>query len=305
MNKILAFLILSLAIFGCTQDKLENPLDTNLTRTLQKLSPTGELDHFVLPDSDNLHAIPQGVGNPLTPEKVALGKMLFYETGLALDAMHESGVGTYSCSSCHIPSAGFMPGRVQGIADGGIGFGFNGEQRDQIEGYLEEEMDVQGARPLSLLNVTYVTNSMWNGKFGANGVNVGTEYAWHEEEELEVNFLGLDGLEAQNIEGLKAHRMRANRPTGRAHPFRAAPRASRARAARPPPGNRAGRGHRPARRIPHRWKYRAGPWSSRPQAARREGRARALSWPLLCHGFPAGAIAPDIKFEPPAGLPRS
>lgn len=213
MNKILAFLILSLAIFGCTQDKLENPLDTNLTRTLQKLSPTGELDHFVLPDSDNLHAIPQGVGNPLTPEKVALGKMLFYETGLALDAMHESGVGTYSCSSCHIPSAGFMPGRVQGIADGGIGFGFNGEQRDQIEGYLEEEMDVQGARPLSLLNVTYVTNSMWNGKFGANGVNVGTEYAWHEEEELEVNFLGLDGLEAQNIEGLKAHRMRANRET--------------------------------------------------------------------------------------------
>ena len=179
MNKFFTFVALSLFLFACTQDRLENPLDTNLDRTLKDVSPTGELDHFILPDSDNLDAIPQGIGNALTPEKVALGKMLFFETGMALDAMHEEGKGTYSCSSCHVPASGFMPGRVQGIADGGLGFGFNGEARDQDNRYQEEEMDVQGTRPLSLLNVTYVTNSMWNGKFGANGVNVGTEYAWH------------------------------------------------------------------------------------------------------------------------------
>lgn len=211
MNKILTLLVLSLFLFTCTQDKLDNPLDTNLERTLKKLSPTGEIDHFVLPNSNNLDAIPQGVGNPLTSHKVALGKMLFFETGLALDAMHDTGKGTYSCATCHIPSAGFMPGRVQGIADGGAGFGFNGEERDQMGGYSEEEMDVQGARPLSLLNVTYVTNTTWSGKFGANAVNVGTEYAWSDEEVTEVNFLGLDGLEAQNIEGLALHRMVVNR----------------------------------------------------------------------------------------------
>lgn len=211
MTKFFTMLVLSLFIFACTQDKLENPLDTNLERTLKKLSPTGEIDHYVLPDSDNLDAIPQGVGNPLTTHKVALGKMLFFETGLALDAMHETGKGTYSCATCHIPSAGFMPGRVQGIADGGIGFGFNGEERDQMGDYHEDELDVQGARPLSMLNVTYVTNSTWSGKFGANGVNVDTEYAWMDEEVTEVNFLGLDGLEAQNIEGLELHRMVVNR----------------------------------------------------------------------------------------------
>jgi cytochrome c peroxidase len=69
-------------------------------------------------------------------------------------------------------------------------------------------MDVQGARPLSLLNVAYVTNTSWTGKFGAYGLNEGTESLWGKDDEsTEVNHLGLDGLEAQNIEGLKIHRM--------------------------------------------------------------------------------------------------
>ena len=210
MKKVLILLILTTLIFACSKDRLSDPLDINLARNLEKLSPTGNLNHYVLPDSDNLDAIPQGVSNPLTPEKVALGKLLFFETGLALDAKHESGKGTYSCATCHIPSAGFMPGRAQGIADGGLGFGLNGEGRGKISEYSEDEVDVQGARPLSLVNVAYVTNTTWNGKFGANGVNVGTEYAWHADSLLEVNFLGMDGLESQNIEGLGLHRMVVN-----------------------------------------------------------------------------------------------
>ncbi len=194
---------------SCTKDELRDPLDDRLSRVLRRASAEGTLSAFVLPDPNDLEAIPQSPFNPLTPQKVALGRMLFFETGLARDAMHESGQGTYSCSSCHIPDAGFMPGRVQGIADGGRGFGRNGEGRTKQANYQEHELDVQGARPLSVLNVAYVENTTWNGKFGAHGVNEGTEAVWGVfDSDTEINHLGYDGLESQNIEGLKVHRMR-------------------------------------------------------------------------------------------------
>ncbi len=200
-------LLFLLLLSACTQDQLPDPLDTQLEQRLSELSPNGDLDYFQLPDSEQeLGRVPAGVGNPLSPEKIALGRMLFFETGLAADARHEAGKGTYSCASCHVPSAGFMPGAKQGIADGGVGFGRNGESRGRQIGYAEEELDVQGARPLSVLNTAFVTNSTWSGKFGANHANEGTEYAWVGD--AEVNELGLDGLEAQIIEGTVLHRMR-------------------------------------------------------------------------------------------------
>lgn len=205
-----AILLISLfwGLLACTKDELANPLDSRLDKTLSRLSPDGDLSHYRLPRADDLAAIPAGRQNPLTKEKIALGKLLFYETGLAREAAYDVGKGTFSCSSCHVPSAGFMPGRVQGIADGGVGFGVVGEGRDRFDYYTPAEMDVQGARPLSLLNVAYVTNTSWTGKFGAYGPNEGTESLWGiDDEATEVNHLGLDGLEAQNIEGLKIHRM--------------------------------------------------------------------------------------------------
>jgi len=81
--------------------------------------------------------------------------MLFFETGI-----------TYSCASCHVPSAGFRPGTVQGIADGGIGFGENGENRAKLAAYRESEMDVQSVRPLSVLNVAYVENTTYGRGVG-------------------------------------------------------------------------------------------------------------------------------------------
>ena len=203
--------VLALFFSACTKDKLANPLDVRLEKNLKALSPDGSLEYYTLPSSSDLSAIPQGAGNPLTPEKVALGRFLFFETGLALDAVHEEGRGTYSCASCHVPSAGYMPGRMQGIADGGVGFGYNGEGREQMDAYLVEELDIQEARPLSLLNVALVKNTSWSGQFGAYGVNEGTEDVWDLDEATEVNHLGLDGLESQNIEGLKVHRMRINK----------------------------------------------------------------------------------------------
>lgn len=197
-----------LLLFACTSDELNNPLDDTLRATLDRTSPTGSFEHYILPDTDAYSSIPQDKDhNPLFREKVELGKMLFFETGLALSPIHEEGKGTYSCASCHIPEAGFMPGRVQGIADGGIGIGTNGENRGKSQHYNEDELDVQGARPLSLLNVAFVDNTSWSGQFGANGVNEGTELYWDNDPVTEVNHFGFHGLESQNIEGLHLHRM--------------------------------------------------------------------------------------------------
>lgn len=211
MKQTIILLTVLLSVVACTKDELINPLDAKLETALNRLSPEGSLEFFQLPESDDLGAIPAGRENPLTAEKVALGRLLFYETGIAQNAAYEVGKGTYSCSSCHVPASGFMPGRAQGIAEGGTGFGFSGEGRDRFNYYAPSEMDVQGARPLSLLNVAYVTNTAWSGKFGAYFANEGTEGRWGvDDEATEVNHLGLDGLESQNIEGLKIHRMDIN-----------------------------------------------------------------------------------------------
>ena len=130
MKKGLLFFGLALLLYACAGDRLINPDDIKLQQTLERLSPTKDLGGWELPASDNYALIPAGKENPLTEAKVELGKMLFYETGLARESVHENGGGTYSCATCHVPSAGFMPGRAQGVADGGTGFGYKGEGRE-------------------------------------------------------------------------------------------------------------------------------------------------------------------------------
>jgi cytochrome c peroxidase len=215
MKKVL-FLLLAIsavALFSCKHDPIDGStvIDNDLQALLRSTSPTGEKDYYILPTSTELHLLPQDPKNPLTWQKVELGKMLFFETGIGLEPNDPSAVGTYSCGSCHIPSAGFLPRRPQGIADGGIGFGLEGEGRQMSPVYDEYELDVQGARPLSVLNVAYVTNTFWNGQFGGNNVNEGTEHLWDADPVLEVNKLGYFGLESQNIEGLEVHRMLVNK----------------------------------------------------------------------------------------------
>lgn len=193
---------------ACSKDSLPNPTDVRLEKILAGVAPNNDLDHFILPQNNDYNNIPTDAKNPLTEEKVELGKLLFFETALARDARYSNGMGTYSCATCHVPSAGFMPGRAQGIADGGVGFGMNGEDRVKMDNYRAEETDVQGARALSMLNVAYVTNSTWSGKFGSFDVNEGTEHLWGvDDPTTEPNHLELSGLEAQNMEGLKLHRM--------------------------------------------------------------------------------------------------
>ncbi len=207
--RLLGILSACILIAACNQDKiyLDTPLDQLLASSVVRASKSNDLSHFILPESDDFASIPQDPRNPLTKEKVELGKMLFFETGIALSPTKEAGKKTYSCASCHVPSAGFRPGTPQGIADGGIGFGSNGENRSKLAAYRDFEMDVQSVRPLSVLNVAYVENTTWNGRFGSTGVNVGTEDRWDLDPTLHVNEEGYAALETQNIEGLEVHRM--------------------------------------------------------------------------------------------------
>ena len=200
------FLIL-FVIFACTHEKL-SVLDREL---LQKI---GDRNKYILPSTTNLAAIPQSKANPLTPEKVALGKLLFFEPAFANESKQDAGRYTFTCSTCHVPSAGFRPGRMQGIADGGFGFGLQGETRIKYPTYPNDSIDAQGARPLSVLNVAFVTNSMWNGSFGSDNVNIGTESVWGQfDPGTAINHEQLGNLEGQNIEGLKVHRMMYNEYT--------------------------------------------------------------------------------------------
>ncbi|MEZ5056806.1 MAG: cytochrome c peroxidase [Saprospiraceae bacterium] len=215
MKKVLLMAIGAglMALIGCKHDPIDGSkvIDNELKSLLRSTSPTGSEDYYILPHSTDLEAIPQDPKNPLTWQKAELGKMLFFETGIALDAVYPSSMGTYSCGSCHIPSNGFLPRTSQGIADGGIGFGVSGEGRGMSPRYDQSELDVQGNRPLSMLNVAFVSNTFWNGQFGGNGVNQGTEELWDADPALEVNHLGYFGMESQNIEGMTVHRMVVNK----------------------------------------------------------------------------------------------
>ena len=163
---------------------------------------------YILPNRRELYKIPQNSANPLTKEKVQLGNLLFFEPAFSSEAKKSEAKFGFSCASCHVPEVGFRPARMQGIADGGFGFGEKGEKRLKNPNYLEEEIDAQGARPLAVLNTAYVTNSMWNGSFGAGGVNAGTEHLWGlHDPATAINHLNIGSLEMQNIEGLKTHRI--------------------------------------------------------------------------------------------------
>src|SRR5688572_8279814 len=52
--------------------------------------------------------VPEPVENPATPEKIALGRRLFFDTVLSADR-------TIACSSCHVPEKGFANGSVVGV----------------------------------------------------------------------------------------------------------------------------------------------------------------------------------------------
>ena len=208
-----AFLILASTgyFLSCVHDPDFN-YDKLLEDEINLRSATGSYQSYIMPEGDNYAWLPnQDEKNPVTQAKVELGRMLFYETGLALENKYPDSKSAYSCSSCHVPSRGFTAGRFQGIADGAVGFGESGELRSKHPIYSGDEVDAQGARPLPVINLTYVSNALWAGTFGSFDVNVGTESVWHQDTLIEINFKGLKGLEANNARALAVHRQVINK----------------------------------------------------------------------------------------------
>lgn len=213
---LLAFAIATL-FSACTQEQEEGTdmieKSLLLEEELTRLGGDEGKDFFKMPDSDDYRNIPQDAKNPITADKVRLGQLLFHETGIAIDAKYTAGMHTYSCASCHHAGAGFQGGMAQSIADGGLGFGFNGQGRFQNFEYHTDSLDVQPVRSPSILNSAFQTNMLWNGMFGAKHENVGTEDKWDNPDipPLATNHLGFEGVETQAIAGLKVHRMRISR----------------------------------------------------------------------------------------------
>lgn len=203
MKRIIPFLIILFIVVIYSCDHLEVvALDVELSQLI------GNKEQYTLPNPTDYQAIPQSPVNPLTPEKVNLGKMLFFEPKFANEAMRSNHLFTFTCSTCHIVESGFRPGRMQGIADGGFGMGIKGEARTKAPYYMDNDIDAQGARPLATLNVAFVENTMWNGSFGSDGHNTGTEQVWGVfDPGTARNHERLGALEGQNIEGLIVHRM--------------------------------------------------------------------------------------------------
>ncbi len=208
-------IILSIVLIGiqaCRPDPSSTPnaLDAQLEQALLVASNGVGPSYYLLPDSDDFSRIPQDPKNPLTAAKVALGRLLFHETGIALAPMKAIGKGTYSCASCHFAAAGFQAGRHQGISDGGIGFGIRGEGRMPHPDYLPEELDVQPVRTPSAMNLAYQDLVLWGGKLGGVGANIGTEDRWEEGTPQFFNYMGYEGLETQAVMGQDIHRVVIN-----------------------------------------------------------------------------------------------
>jgi cytochrome c peroxidase len=201
----------SLVLPGCKHEYVQD-LDLDLTEALNATSGTGDYSAYILPSGTDLASLPnQDPKNPVTPEKVELGRMLFFETGIGLEANNPVSMQTYSCASCHIPERGFTAGRFQGIADGAVGFGHFGDGRHKNPSYTGDQVDAQGARPLPVINTTFVTNALWAGTFGSFDVNVGTEDVWSQDTLVDINHKGLMGLEANNERALIVHRQLINK----------------------------------------------------------------------------------------------
>lgn len=205
--RLALFFALPLLLTSCSGSEETGSLDDRLLNTLQAVAPDGDVGYFILPQSNEYHLLPQDPKNPITEAKVALGKLLFHETGMAIHPKNEKGRETYSCASCHHASGGFQACLPQGVGEGGWGFGLTGESRTNDASYLEGELDVQPIRTPSALNSAYQEVTLWNGQFGATGLNAGTEAQWTDGTPIEINKLGYQGVETQAIAGLDVHRL--------------------------------------------------------------------------------------------------
>lgn len=211
MKYIAILAICWLTFTSCSKDNNESLLDNQLLSLLEKASEGAGTSYYMMPNPDDYNNIPQDPNNPLTAKKVLLGKSLFHETAFGTKGKFPITKEEYSCASCHHVQAGFQAGLPQGLGEGGQGFGIAGEGRIRNELCDPKLCDVQPVRSPSVLNGAFQPVMLWNGQFGSNDINVGTEDQWTESTPKALNKLGFEGLETQAIAGLEVHRIDINK----------------------------------------------------------------------------------------------
>jgi cytochrome c peroxidase len=176
-------------------------LSIQLKYILNNVAPNNQkVAYFMLPESSNLQQIPADKKNPITPEKVNLGKLLFHETALSINPINSEYWQQTSCASCHFAQAGFRSNLAQGLGSGGLGWNKSRHRDPQTP---PSEIDKQNILTPSVLNSTYQDVMLWDGRAGVVGVN-GKEPLI---QEFDINRFQLNGLETQAIDGMNVHRM--------------------------------------------------------------------------------------------------
>ena len=197
-----------LLIFSCEKNNEQYVnFDAGNDELTDLINDVSSLTALQLNKENTIQSIPQDPKNPITQAKIDLGKLLFHETGIALNPKQAEGMKTYSCASCHQAKAGFQSGIKQGIGEGGFGFGLFGEARVMATTYKDTTIDVQPIRSPTILNSAFQDVMLWNGQFGGTKTNQGTVAQWTVGTPKETNTLGFEGVETQAIAGLDVHRL--------------------------------------------------------------------------------------------------
>lgn len=140
------------------RELLVEQLDSMLTDKESMLLPR-------VPTDGDWSAFPQDPKNPLTDAKVALGRALYYETGLSVADPDLAGAGTWSCGTCHVASASFGAdtAMARGIAHGGEGSGIDRGFRADVEPLDVDMAAVQERRTVNIAWTAKVAG--WRGDF--------------------------------------------------------------------------------------------------------------------------------------------
>ena len=131
-------------IFGCDKNKTGSDEPKEIARTVAE-TPSVAVKDLIDPPTEFVEVAMAGAlppmkipaDNPMTPEKIELGKMLFFDTALSSDH-------SMSCATCHDPELGWSNGEK--LAEGASG--------------------VRGKRnTLSILNVGFYDKHLfWDGR---------------------------------------------------------------------------------------------------------------------------------------------
>ncbi len=170
-------------------------------------APTGQLEYFAFPNSEDYSNIPQDPKNPINKPKVELGRIIIQSKYTGIKPMNNAGYGLYNCVICHHDGHGFTNPTDVPLGDGGIIFGDTVVRNPY---YTEDSLcDLSTLKASTFLNIAYSDLVLWSGMLGYEGANSGIDFDQlaHFEHPKQLNDLEFKGPELQAFgAGVMAHR---------------------------------------------------------------------------------------------------